>query len=161
MQISFAGANGREKRDGTRALLYLIFVGLAIGGLAGATLANRVVNRNAQSISQTLAVSEYQNMALLQYKYADLDHARQSMQDLLSFMEQVEQSGLGVDRVALDFDRSLTYMRLALLDEKTGDIEASEKHIAVAAECSKKLGNKDPSEAHLRQIVTRLDSYLP
>jgi hypothetical protein len=100
-------------------------------------------------------------LANLQYKHADTDHARQSQQDLLGFMDHAEENQLAVDKVTLEFDRSQTYMRLALLDEKSGDIEASRKHIVAAAECSKKLQNKDTSEAHLRQIIAKLDSYLP
>jgi hypothetical protein len=150
-----------KKISSARVAIPWILIGLMIGGGSGAISAHHRLNRNFKMLSQMMAVSEYQNLALLQYKYADLYHARQSMQDLLSFMNQVEKSGLAVDKGAFEFDRSLAYMRLALLDEKSGDVEASRKHIAEAADCSTRIGNKDASEANLRQVATKLDYYLP
>jgi hypothetical protein len=155
------GTSNREKTGQAKALLPWILIGLALGGVGGAIHAHRTLNKNSQILSQIAAVSEYQNLALLQYKYADTDHARQSMQDLLSFMDHVEASHLLADKEVLEFDRSLTYMRLALLDEKSGDLEASRKDFAAAAESSEKLRNGDASEVHLRQIIAQLDSYLP
>jgi hypothetical protein len=73
-------------------------------------------------------------------------------------MEHAEENQLAVDKKTLEIDRGLTYMRLALLDEKRGDIEASRKHIAAAA---KTLQLNDTSEVHLRQIIAKLDSHLP
>jgi hypothetical protein len=153
--------SARQKIGRMKVLVPWIFVGLTVGGLGGAVLANRVVNRNARAISQTLAVSEYQNLALLQYKYAAPDLGRKSMRDLLIFMDLAEASQLAPDKKTLDFDRSLTYMRLALLDEKSGDAEAFQRDFAAAAEYSKRLGNKDTSEPRLRQVAAKLDSYLP
>jgi len=112
-------------------------------------------------MSQTLALSEYENLALLQYKYSSLDHARQSLHDLLNFMARTEASQLAPDKAVLEGDRSLTFTRLALLDEKSGDLDAFHRNIAAAAECSKRIGNKDTSEERMRQVATRLDSYLP
>jgi len=161
VQMTNTNSGNPKGAGGARAWLPWILVGLILGTSGGAIHAHRTVNKNFKMLCQMMAVSEYQNLALLQYKYADLDHARQSMQDLLSFMNHAEETGLVVDREAFEFDRSLTYVRLALLDEKSGDIEASQRHIAAAAECSRRLGNKDASEAQLRQTVTRLDSHLP
>ena len=156
-----ANSSIREKGGHIRSSIALVLIGLVIGGFGGATVANRTVSRNAQIICQTLALTEYQNLALLQYKYAGPDYARRSLQDLLNFMDQIEASQLAAEKDTLEFDRSLAYTRLALLDEKSGDIESAQAHIAAAAQSARKLGDKDASEAKLRQVVTRLDSYLP
>ena len=87
-----------KKISSARVAIPWILIGLMIGGGSGAISAHHRLNRNFKMLSQMMAVSEYQNLALLQYKYADLYHARQSMQDLLSFMNQVEKSGLAVDK---------------------------------------------------------------
>jgi hypothetical protein len=147
-----------DKAGQTRIWILWILVGLALGIVGGVFRAHQTVNKTSKYLSQLMAVSEYENLALLQYKHADTDRARQSMQDLLSFMDQVDASQLAEDKRTLEFDRSLTYMRLALLDEKSGDMESSRKHIAAAEES---IRITDPSETHLRQIVARLDSYLP
>jgi hypothetical protein len=144
-----------------RASIPWILIGLALGAVGGAVHGHQALTKNSKYLSQLIAVSEYEKLALLQYKHADTDRAIQSVQDLLNFMNHVEASQLAADQEVLEFDRSLTYMRLALLDEKNGDTEAARKHIAAAAECSKKLRNSDVSESHLRQITAKLDSYLP
>lgn len=150
-----------DTRNKTRYWRGLVLVGLALGAFGGAIYAHRALNRNSRYLSQLLAVSEYEKIALLQYKHADIDHGRQSMRDLLSFMDHVEASNLVVDEDVFEFDRSLAYMRLALLDEKSGDIEASRRHIEAAADCAKRLRSTDSSEAHLREVTGKLDSYLP
>jgi hypothetical protein len=161
MQMTDANLGIRGKRDRMQSSLSWILIGLALGGLAGAALAKRTVNRNAQILCQTLALTQYQNLALLQYKYASPDFARKSMEDLLNFMRQIETSQLAADKETLEFDRSLTYMRLSLIDEKMGDTQAFQRDFAAAAECSRKLGNKETSESHLRDVIARLDAHLP
>ena len=153
-----AGRNSQEKGGHVRTLMPWILMGLALGAAGGALLAHQKLDKSSKYLSQWLAFSEYENLAGLQYKHPDTDHARQSQQDLLSFMDHAEANQLAADKRTLEIDRGLTYMRLALLDEKSGDIEASRKHIAAAA---KKLQLNDASEAHLRQVIARLDSNLP
>jgi uncharacterized protein YggL (DUF469 family) len=153
--------NSSAKAGYSQTLILWILIGLALGAVGGAIYAHQAVKKRSRYLSQMMAVSEYQNLALLQYKHADTIHGKQSLQDLLAFMDRVEASRLSGSQDVLDFDRCLTYMRLALLDEKSGDVEAHQEDIAAASDCSKKLNNKDPSEAHLRQIIAKLDSYLP
>jgi hypothetical protein len=158
MQMMNGDRNSSDKTGFARTCVPWILIGLALGALGGAIRAHQTLNKNSRYVSQLMAVSEYENLALLQYKHADTDHAKQAMQDLLGFMDHVEASQLVEDKRPLEFDRSLTSMRLALLDEKSGDIEASQKHMAATEES---IQITDPSEAHLRQIIARLDSYLP
>jgi uncharacterized protein YggL (DUF469 family) len=153
--------NSSAKAGYSRTVISWVLVGLALGAVGGAICAHQAVNKRSRYLSQIMAVSEYQNLALLQYKHADTIHGKQSLQDLLAFMDRVEASRLSGSQDVLDFDRCLTYIRLALLDEKSGDVGAYQKDIAAAANCSKKLNNKDTSEAHLREVITKLDAYLP
>jgi hypothetical protein len=153
-----ASRNIAEKAGNVRGLIPWILIGLVLGAALSAVYAHQRLEKSSGYLSQWAAFSEYENLALLQYKYADTNHARRSLQDLLSFMDHAEANRLAPDKGALEIDRGLTYMRLALLDEKDGDIEASRMHIATAA---KELRINDTSEAHLRQIIARMDSSLP
>jgi hypothetical protein len=144
-----------------RTTILWVIVGLTAGAMGGAIFAHRVLTPNSETLSQWLAVAEYENLALLQYKHADTQHARRAMQGLVSFMDRVEMSQLVGDKATFELDRSLANMRLAILDQKSGDIEAYKKHFGVAAEFSQRLGNKDVSEAHMREVVARLDDNLP
>ena len=144
-----------------KAIILWVIVGLTVGVTGGAILAHRVLTPNSRMLSQWLAVSEYENLALLQYKHADTQHARQALQGLVSFMDRAEISQLVADKTTLEFDRSLAYMRLAMLDQKSGDMEAYKNHFGEATELSKRLGNKDVSEAHMREVVVKLDDNIP
>jgi hypothetical protein len=144
-----------------KTVVFCLIIGLGIGVVGGTTRARQSIDKNSRFLSQLTAVSEYENLTLLQYKYSDTDHARQAMQDLLDFINRVDASELAADRNVLEFDRSLTYMRLALLDEKSGNLQASRKNIDGAIDSSKKLGNANASEARLRQVAASLDSHLP
>jgi|HubBroStandDraft_1064217.scaffolds.fasta_scaffold03381_4 hypothetical protein len=153
-----ASKNSPEKAVHTRSLMPWILIGLTLGALGGVVYGHLRLDKNSTYLSQWLAFSEYEGLVGLQYKHADADHAKQSQQDLLSFMDHAEANQLTADKRTVQIDRGLTYMRLALLDEKSGDIEAFRKHIAAAA---KELQLNDTSEAHLRQIIAKLDSSLP
>jgi hypothetical protein len=132
MQITDANKNGIERKGNARALAPWILAGLLLGGVSGAIYAHGRLVTSSKYLSQWLAISEYDNLALLQYKYANADHARQSLQDLINFMDRTEADHLAPDEQALGIDRALTYMRLALLDEKVGDVKAARAHIAEA-----------------------------
>ncbi|MFZ0276650.1 MAG: hypothetical protein WA254_19480 [Candidatus Sulfotelmatobacter sp.] len=153
-----ASENSTRKAGHAGALIPWILIGLALGAVGGAVYARQRLDKNSKYLSQWLAISEYENLAGLEYKHADTDHAKKAQQDLLTFMDYAEANRLATDKRTLEIDRGLTYMRLALLDEKSGDLEASRAHIAAAA---KTLQLDDTSEAHLRQIIAKMDSSLP
>jgi len=136
-------------------------LGLVLGFVAGVFQTHRRLCDSSRLLFQLTAVSEYKSLALLEYKHADTAHALSAMQDLVSFMDRVGRSHLIVNQPILEFDRSVTYTRLALLDEKSGDMEGYRQHIAFAAQCAKRVGETDTSEAHLREGAENLDTNLP
>ena len=128
--------------------------------------AHRGLDKNSRYLSELTAFSEYQDseyeeLANLQYKQADTAHTRQFLQDLLSFMDRAEANQKVVDKNVVEFYRGITYMRLVLLEERSGNNEASRKYVAAAEDCFKRRQSEDYSEAFLREITSKLDSALP
>jgi hypothetical protein len=153
-----ASRNSTGDAGRTGVVIPWILIGLVLGVVGGAVYARQRLDKNSKYLSQWLAISEYENLAGLQYKHADRDHARKAQLDLLTFMDYAEANQLATDKKTLEIDRGLTYMRLAVLDDKSGDLEASRRHISAAA---KTLQIDDTSETHLRQIIAKMDSSLP
>lgn len=58
----------------------------------------------------------------------------------------------------LDIARARLAVRRAMLAEKNGDVQLKMKYENAAAELLQKSGWRDPSAAHMRQIVTQIDS---
>ena len=108
-------------------------------------------------MSQFLALKEFEVLTSLQYKESDPQRGRTALLDIPSFMRRMESEeklSASIQR-GVDLDRGITYMRLAVLDERAGNIESSKQFIR-QAQASMKL--KDASENHLREVVAKFDS---
>lgn|SRR5487761_648820 len=144
----------------TGALRYALFIVLGLGaGLPlGFGLGHRLFDRDTRTLSDILALAEYETLAGAQYKQADIPHAKDALLDLLRFMNQMETNHRVEIQKAIDLDRGVTYMRLALLDEKSGNVQQAQDYIGKAQESMKKRDGKDVPEDKLRELVTKFDS---
>jgi hypothetical protein len=109
-------------------------------------------------MSQWVALSQYESLALLQYEQSDLPHARQALLDVLKFLDETEASNRVGEQKSIDGDRGLTYMRLALLEEKANNGDRSQDYIRKAQASFKKCDGKQYSDADLQKLMTKLDS---
>jgi len=144
----------------TNALRYALFVvlGLVVGLPLGFGVGHRSFDEGTRTLSDILALGEYETLTSVQYKRADVPHAREALLDLLGFMDRMEANHRAEIQKAIDLDRGVTYMRLALLEEKSGNVQQAQDDIARAQESMKKRDGKDASEDKLRAMVTKFDN---
>ena len=129
-----------------------------IGFPLGYWHAQRSMGDGAAILSQSLALSEYETLANLQYKQADPLHGAQAQLDLLSFMQQLQAKQKIVLPRALDYDRARVLMRLALLKEKDGDHEAFQQYLRQAQESLNHSDRKWYSEDKMRKFIAQADT---
>jgi hypothetical protein len=144
------------KRFAKYALLMLaaLFVGFPLGYW----YAQNSMGNGAAIFSQTLALSQYETLAELQYKEADTAHGAQAQLDLVNFMNQLEASQkIAVPR-AFDYDRARALMRLALLAEQAGNEPAFQQYLRDAQASLDDADKKWYSEKAMRTFVTVADA---
>jgi hypothetical protein len=136
----------------------LVFAGALVGLPSGYLYAYRELHDGAEFLSQTLALSQYETLANLQYKQSDPLHGKLAQLDLLNFMQQLEaKQKIAVPR-ALDYDRATALMRLALLEEKAGNRQQAEEYILKAQRSLNEADHKWYSEEKVRKFIAKADS---
>jgi len=73
-------------------------------------------------------------------------------------MDEMEVNNTGSIQKEMYLDRGVAYMRLALLEEKSGNISGAKDYVQKAQESLKKRDGNDVSENKLRELVTKFDS---
>ena len=144
------------KRFAKYALLTLaaLFAGFPLGYW----YAQHSMGDGAAIFSQTLALSQYETLADLEYKQADTVHGTQAQLDLVNFMNQLEaRQKIAVPR-AFDYDRARALMRLALLAEHAGNDPAFQQYLHDAQESLDDADKKWYSEKAMRTFVTVADT---
>lgn len=143
--------------DARRYALFIV-LGLAAGLPLGLGVGHRSFDEGTRTLSDILALGEYETLTSMQYKQSDVSHARGALLDLLKFMDQMEANHRAEIQKAIDLDRGVTYMRLAMLEEKSGNVQQARDDIGKAQESMKKRDGKDAPENKLRELVTKFDS---
>lgn len=111
-----------------------------------------------QLLAQTSALGEYETLVDIQYRNADYVHAKSAILNLVDFMTQMQERQQIVDHRAFAHDEGVAFMRLALLEEKAGNRENSQRFIQQAQDVLKREYHKDYSEDFLRKFVANADS---
>jgi hypothetical protein len=144
------------KRVAKYALLTL--AAALVGFPLGYWHARRSIGDGGAILSQTLALSEYETLANLQYKQADPVHGTQAQLDLLSFIQQLQsKQKIAVPR-ALDYDRARVFMRLAMLEEQAGDNDKFQRYLRQAQESLNRADHKWYAEDKMRKFIAEADS---
>ena len=127
--------------------------GALVGFPLGYWRAQHSMGNGAATLSQTLALSEYETLANLQYKQADGQRGLQAQLDLLNFMQQLQaRQEIAVPR-ALDYDMARVYMRLSLLEGQAGDSEKFQQYLRQAQESLNHADHKWYSEDKMRKFI--------
>jgi len=131
---------------------------LLFGAGVGYFVGSKNLQHGGRIMPQMYALGEYETLTSLQYQQADPAHAKQALTDLLDFMHQVEITQGNEIGASLEIDRGLTYMRLALLEERGGNKEQAKDYVRKAQASFAKRSTEVMSEAELRVAVAKQDS---
>jgi hypothetical protein len=136
----------------------LILAAALVGFPIGFWHAEKTTGVGAAILSQTLALSEYETLANLQYRHADAVHGEQAQLDLLSFMQQLRAKQKIALPMELDHDQARALMRLALLDEQTGDNQGFQQYLHQAQEVLNRSDQRWYREETMRAFIAKADS---
>lgn len=128
-------------------------LGIAVGGRLGYSQGAEVSEsmRSAEPIGAGLAVSEF---AARQFRYADVDHARQAVQLEISIRTQLTV----VKRdAAADGQLGLAYVRLAMVEEAAGNKFAERLALKQARAWLPRRPGQEASDEQLKDFLKRLD----
>jgi hypothetical protein len=135
----------------------LLLAAACVGFPLGFWHAQSTIGVGTAMLSQTLALSEYQTLANLQYKQADAEHGAQAQLDLLHFMQQMQTS----QKIALPrefaYDEAKVQMRLALLEEQAGDDAGYQQHLVEAQEVLSNSDKRWYTEKQMREFIANDD----
>jgi hypothetical protein len=136
----------------------IILIGTLVGLPLGYLRGHKSIGGGSKIMSQWVAMSQYQTLALLEYEQSDVTHGRQALLDVLKFLDETEAGNRAGDQKTIDADRGLTYMRLALLEEKADNRSLSQDYIRKAQVSFEKCDGKQHSDEDLRKLITKLDA---
>jgi len=135
----------------------LLLAAACVGFPVGFWHAHSTIGDGAAMLSQTLALSEYETLANLQYKQADAEHGAQAELDLLHFMQQLQAR----QKIALArefaYDEAKVQMRLALLEEQAGDYAGYQQHLQQAQETLSNADKRWYTEKQVRAFIAKDD----
>lgn len=137
--------------------------GIAYLGVAGVAfgLGTWLGRRQAESFRELgimVGAGWAAERASLLYREANPPEAREAILDEVSLLKELaSHPELGWTEVAYN-DLALAYMRLAILEERQGQVEESKSFMRQAEENARSAGWRDPTAAHIRTIVDRLDA---
>ena len=136
------------------AKCFLLMLAASFAGFPlGYWHARSSMGNGAEILSQTLALSQYETLADLQYRQADAAHGAQAQLDLLNFMQQLEaRQKIAMPR-AFDYDRARVLMRLAVLAEQAGNDQAFQQYLHDAQKSLDNADHKWYSEKAMRAFI--------
>jgi len=143
-----------------RFLRYAVvcLVSTLVGAPLGYLWGHRSMGEGSKIFSEVYALGEYETLAGLQYKEARSPQGKQALLDLLSFMKRLEADQVNATGTTIELDRDIAYARLALLEEREGNRDSSQKYMQKALAGMASRSKTEYSEAHLRDQLTKLDS---
>lgn len=137
----------------------VLIVGLIAGILVGALYARQTIGTSSNWMSQWAAVGTYAELTNLQYRYADEAHARAALSDFVSFADQLKAKGPVSDPKSFGFDVALTYMRLAMLDRRAGNMDGYQANLSRAQEALKAAGSQHTSADDMERFVNQREPH--
>ena len=136
----------------------ILLLAALIGAAGGFFYARKELLPASQLMAQTSALAEYETLVELQYRNADYSHAKDALLGLVNFMNQMQGRQKIIGHRAFANDECIAFMRLALLEEKAGHKEDSQRYIQQARNVLDREYNKQYSEQYVRTFVAKADS---
>jgi hypothetical protein len=143
----------------TRAIKVTFLVAAALGLSSGAYSGYSNVNEmnhlleSSQYVAPTKTASDF---ARTQFAHADTDHARRAVMLQIHLLERLE---LADRTFRADTDLAFAYIRLAMIEEASGQPEAEQSALAQARACYKQLHSRsaEMTDDEMKKAVERLD----
>lgn len=117
---------------------------------------NTRASRPAGTLFHIMANAGIEELSLFQYKEAGVPYRREALLTLLNFL-QITEGLKHANNKSLNLTIAYTYVRLAMVEEVAGDLNQSHDYVLKAQERFKTAGFKDYSEAHLRELIAKVD----
>jgi hypothetical protein len=136
-----------------------ILVGFLIGAIFGYR-GTRALAAGWDLLGNMASSAEYCELAFMQYRHATPQRGREALLGFVDYSKLVETMPNGKKDKVLLIDRGLTYMRLALLEEKAGNVNLSKQYAQAAQESYAAGGGKTHSDEDLRRLVTAVDTRI-
>jgi hypothetical protein len=148
---------GRGDSEMTKAakLTYTIAAisGLVLGSLIGFEKTGTRLAA-ASGARRSIAERELESFSGIQYRHADHDHAKAGLEMYKDFLEQIERAD---PESSLKLKLSVTYTRLALLEETAHSMDRSRAYMNEAKSWCEADGGQDCSEGELKKMAEQFD----
>ncbi len=133
--------------------LSALLIGLSVGLLLG--YRHRLYGLESYNEARLItAPLELRDFSQLQYMHADSENAKAALLTYASVLEAMEEARAAKTQ---KFELSLTYTRLALLEDQGNNPEQSHAYMTKARYWNSALGNRDYSESELKAALMRID----
>ena len=136
-------------------IIYLsaILIGLSVGLLLGFRNRSNALELYDEGRLFTAPI-ELRDFSQLQYMHADAENAKTALLTYASVLEAMEEASAAKTE---KFELSLTYTRLALLEDQVNNLEQSHAYMTKARYWNSALGNRDYSESELKAALMKID----
>jgi hypothetical protein len=134
--------------------------GLLIGVLVGWHV-GKTWTGGRQILWEMSAPAGYGSLAILQYGQADAPHARQALVGFTNFSKSMRKLPSVKSDKALLIDTGRAYLKLAALEELTGNTGLSHQYVLNAQESFRSMGREIPEEKLDAEVTKIADLARP
>ena len=136
--------------------LLALIIGLSFGAVFGFWNTGLIL-KSYYSTRRSIAPKALYDFSIVQYRYADAEHARTALLSFAGFSEKLEApTPYEVEQLEL-FN---TYARLALLEDSENNARASQGYMAKARYWCTATGRHCPSDSEMKAAVKDRDELL-
>jgi hypothetical protein len=134
--------------------LSALLIGLSVGLLLGyrSRLSDLESYNEARLITAPFALRDFSQ---LQYMHADSEHAKAALLTYANVLEAMEKAKVAKEQ---KLELSLTYTRLAVLEDNARNSEQSDAFMTKARYWYSAYGGRDLSQSEMKALLTRFDA---
>lgn len=145
-------------------LIVLMSISLLALGFAGGTYFGWTkLGKSSRSMERLFGTAGYAQYVAMEYQYANYRDAKKALLDYITMLDEGEKIK-GIDDLnyrMYQVDIMISYVRLAILEDRNGNPKESEKYMREATKRCQDVKWKDCSPEKIRQLVEQLDRKLP
>jgi hypothetical protein len=141
-------------------ILALLLLGAVLGLPLGIYLVQHKFIDKEKAMGMVNEEALLDDFAKKEFTYADPQSAREALQYAIKIHKEMQGTSTlwGWPEKA---DLGWCYGELSLIEESTGNPDLARDYMAQAGQTLKEVGLKDPSEAHIREVLLRKPIFNP